>query len=551
MGRIEKTVFVSYRRTDESWGLAIFQDLTQHGYDVFIDYDGIASGNFETAILENIKARAHFLVLLTPTSLDRCGDQKDWMRREIEAALDSQRNIVPLMLAGFDFGKPAIAGQLTGKLAALKKYNGLEIPKAKFFSSEMERLRSKFLNVEVDAILRPASDSAQRIAKEQKDKAAIALGSEPRKQAESQELSAETIALGSEPRKQAESQELSAEIILLLDHLSGLPKRNPTSPLQVHLPSGCETYDDALARYFPIDEKIRRGETLVSPEIQFLLDLRDYLNSWAEPATGASIAFTTLVVRKSRKAEAERAYPEWIKPARALSRTMGAMLFLAVGIVITIAALFNFIYLGNSKIANIAEINAQLKSLDQEILREEREEAANRPAGTAVLPYCDDLPDPLHRPIVQEMPQNPGNSWQTVRRFRTVAQSHLCTELEDLHRKLELAYDRFPRDDGALPARLNAVIACVTVLMGLLGSMTYVLLRYLRSVSNRLLTTNDLREYIIRVVLGVAFGVAIGFFTSASGNVIGIPVLSVGAPALAFLAGYNVEAVVRMGRKNS
>ena len=108
MGRIEKTVFVSYRRTDESWALAIFQDLTQHGYDVFIDYDGIASGNFETVILENIRARAHFLVLLTPTALDRRGDAKDWMRLEIEAALDSQRNIVPLMLAGFDFGTPAI-----------------------------------------------------------------------------------------------------------------------------------------------------------------------------------------------------------------------------------------------------------------------------------------------------------------------------------------------------------------------------------------------------------------------------------------------------------
>jgi hypothetical protein len=80
----------------------IFQDLTQHGYDVFIDYDGIASGNFETAILENIRARAHFLALLTPTALERCADPKDWMRREIEAALDSRRNIVPLMLAGFD-----------------------------------------------------------------------------------------------------------------------------------------------------------------------------------------------------------------------------------------------------------------------------------------------------------------------------------------------------------------------------------------------------------------------------------------------------------------
>jgi TIR domain len=115
MGRIEKTVFVSYRRTDQAWGLAIFQDLTQHGYDVFIDYDGIASGNFETVILENIKVRAHFLVLLTPTTLERSGDPKDWMRREIEAALDNRRNIVPLMLEGADFGKPPLAGQLTGK----------------------------------------------------------------------------------------------------------------------------------------------------------------------------------------------------------------------------------------------------------------------------------------------------------------------------------------------------------------------------------------------------------------------------------------------------
>src|SRR5215467_1599536 len=152
MERIEKTVFVSYRRADEAWGLAVFQDLTQHGYDVFIDYDGIASGNFETVILENIKARAHFLVLLTPTALERCSDPEDWMRREIEAALDNQRNIVPLLLAGFDFGTPAAANQLTGKLATLKQYNGLPIPKG-YFSPAMERLRSKFLNVQVDAVL--------------------------------------------------------------------------------------------------------------------------------------------------------------------------------------------------------------------------------------------------------------------------------------------------------------------------------------------------------------------------------------------------------------
>jgi TIR domain len=206
VGRIEKTVFVSYRRTDESWALAIFQDLTQHGYDVFIDYDGIASGNFETAILENIRARAHFLVLLTPTALDRCGDTKDWMRREIEAALDSQRNIVPLMLAGFDFGKPAIADQLTGKLAELKKYNGLEIPKAKFFSSEMGRLRNKFLNVQVDAVLHPASDSAQQAATEQKDKAATMARGEALGKLKQEETAAQQRAEGKRLRKKIQTK---------------------------------------------------------------------------------------------------------------------------------------------------------------------------------------------------------------------------------------------------------------------------------------------------------------------------------------------------------
>jgi hypothetical protein len=174
MGRIEKTVFVSYRRTDEAWAVAVFGDLTHNGYDVFIDYDAIASGNFEAAILENIKARAHFLVLLTPTALERCSDPKDWMRREIEVALDSKRNIVPLMFDGFDFGTSATAGQLTGKLAALKEYNGISIPAGVFFSDAMGRLRNKFLNVTVDAILHPASDSAQQVAKEQKDKAMMA-----------------------------------------------------------------------------------------------------------------------------------------------------------------------------------------------------------------------------------------------------------------------------------------------------------------------------------------------------------------------------------------
>jgi hypothetical protein len=66
-------VFLSYRRNVSAFiARVVFQDLRQHGYDVFMDVESIDSGQFETIILNRIKARAHFLVILTPGALDRC-----------------------------------------------------------------------------------------------------------------------------------------------------------------------------------------------------------------------------------------------------------------------------------------------------------------------------------------------------------------------------------------------------------------------------------------------------------------------------------------------
>ena len=166
MGRIEKTVFISYRRTNMPWALAIFQNLTTHGFDVFFDYESIPSGDFEQSILSNIRARVHFLVVLTPSALERCVSPDDWLRREIETALDEKRNIVPLFLEGFDFGSPSISKYLTGKLETLKKYNGQSMP-AGFFDEAMGKIREKFLNVPLDAVLHPVSATVQREVKKQ------------------------------------------------------------------------------------------------------------------------------------------------------------------------------------------------------------------------------------------------------------------------------------------------------------------------------------------------------------------------------------------------
>ena len=173
MARVEKTVFISYRRINAPWALAIYQNLNNNGYDVFFDYAGIASGDFESVILGNIRARAHFVVLLTPSALEDCSEPTDWLRREIEEALAIKRNIVPLMLEGFDFGTPAIANQLTGKLATLKSYNALDVP-ASYFMEAMSRLREKFLSVPLEGVLHPASPSAELATKKQQAVAATA-----------------------------------------------------------------------------------------------------------------------------------------------------------------------------------------------------------------------------------------------------------------------------------------------------------------------------------------------------------------------------------------
>ena len=160
-GRVEKTIFISYRRTNMPWALAIYQNLSARGYDVFFDFQSINSGDFEQIIIGNIKARAHFLVILTPSALERCNNPGDWLRREIETALEEKRNIIPLFLEGFSFGNPSIAQYLTGKLELLKNYNGLNVH-ADYFHEAMDRLEERFLNVPLDAVLHPVSNTLQK-----------------------------------------------------------------------------------------------------------------------------------------------------------------------------------------------------------------------------------------------------------------------------------------------------------------------------------------------------------------------------------------------------
>ncbi|HSG46132.1 MAG TPA: SUMF1/EgtB/PvdO family nonheme iron enzyme [Anaerolineales bacterium] len=174
MARIEKTVFIGYRRKDISWALAVYQYLTAHKYDVFFDYNSLSVGDFEAVIVSNIKARAHFILILTPTALDRCNEPGDWLRREVETAIDEKRNIIPVFFEGFSFGAPSVAEKLTGKLETLNRYNGLDVPSG-YFPEAMERLNKRYLGIHLDAVLHPVPKEVRRKVKEEQAAANEAL----------------------------------------------------------------------------------------------------------------------------------------------------------------------------------------------------------------------------------------------------------------------------------------------------------------------------------------------------------------------------------------
>ena len=145
-GEVGKSVFISYRHSDCGWTLAISENLRNNGYDVFYSQKSIPGGKYEDVILNNIKARKHFLVILSQTALDRCDEPDDWVRREIETALDAGRNIVPVVLEGFNFHTAFAQKRLPGKLDRLKQYQAIDVP-PKYFDKAMERLRNEFLVV--------------------------------------------------------------------------------------------------------------------------------------------------------------------------------------------------------------------------------------------------------------------------------------------------------------------------------------------------------------------------------------------------------------------
>jgi hypothetical protein len=161
MSASQKKVFLSYRRSVGAFvARAVWQHLTKDGaYDVFIDVESLDSGEFPSVILHQIEARPHFVIALVPGSLERTLHEGDWLRREIEHALQCERNIVPLLAEGFSFEseESRLQGKLPPTVKTLSRHNAINVH-AEYFLAAMDRLTNRFLKKEVKVAITPTPD---------------------------------------------------------------------------------------------------------------------------------------------------------------------------------------------------------------------------------------------------------------------------------------------------------------------------------------------------------------------------------------------------------
>ncbi|XP_070141697.1 NAD(+) hydrolase sarm1 isoform X5 [Drosophila kikkawai] len=119
-------VFVSYRRSNGSQLASLLKvHLQLRGFSVFIDVERLEAGKFDNGLLNSIRQAKNFVLVLTPEALHRCindEDCKDWVHREIVAALNSNCNIIPIMDQHFDW--PEVE-RLPEDMRSVAHFNGV------------------------------------------------------------------------------------------------------------------------------------------------------------------------------------------------------------------------------------------------------------------------------------------------------------------------------------------------------------------------------------------------------------------------------------------
>lgn len=136
MSKASEGIFICHVGGARQRALAIYQHLVQRGCDAFV---GSPREGGEALARANIRARSHFLLLLTPSFGH--GDRR--ALAEVKLALETERNIVPLVFNGFPLDSPATA-PYPGLIRRLRRLQPLTVS-SEYFLPAMDRLQLRLM----------------------------------------------------------------------------------------------------------------------------------------------------------------------------------------------------------------------------------------------------------------------------------------------------------------------------------------------------------------------------------------------------------------------
>jgi len=135
-----RSVFISYRRDGGApFARMLYIHLLYSGFDVFLDVETLGAVRSGPEIQTAIKRSDFFVLILTPSALERCSTEDDWLRREIEHSLELGKKIIPVLCEGFSW--PAEAS-LPDPLRELPQYNGCHLSHTNFrgFAARLDEM---------------------------------------------------------------------------------------------------------------------------------------------------------------------------------------------------------------------------------------------------------------------------------------------------------------------------------------------------------------------------------------------------------------------------
>ena len=392
-----------------------------------------------------------------------------------------------------------------------------------------------------------------------------------------------------------------SEVHLLLDNISANPDvtiatLSARTPRPDDLPA--DWIEQVCKITWPPEESNAQPDKQAR-DAALLIKARDYLNSLAKPASGATIAFTLMVsqeesprlFRRRRKNDADSptasrsslasdAYPDLIKRARIFRGMMAWLVWLAAVALVLTLSLSWYLAIGNAALADFAAARTELANADAGVGAAQAAmiEAASAEPSPAVGGAAE--PAGAAPPATQGgpgtgAPSAPGQAGSTPsapaaaapaarglfhlypchpsQRYTTSDMRNACLAREmavERWMPVKAGLDRWSVATGPYAAAWLATLlgsGILPVLYGFLGAIAAIVRTLSRKIKTSQLSPRDILLTWQQLALGAVIGACISLFIGAPGGsgsdaaLLGPVTLS--ASAISFVAGFGVDSV--------